>query len=110
MAIKGNDIRNKGVVIVLDKERHLKYDLNAFCELEDRFGDIQTAFDSLEKGSMKSIRSLLSVGLIHEDELLTDKEIGSFVGMNDLEEIAEKIGEAITGAMPDIDSDIIEKN
>jgi hypothetical protein len=39
------DVRAKLIPIQLDKERHLKFDLNAFAELEDIYGDINTAFE-----------------------------------------------------------------
>ena len=43
----GKDIRQIGVVIELDKERHLVFDLNAFCDLEDRYGTIEKAMNEM---------------------------------------------------------------
>ncbi|MCT4543486.1 MAG: hypothetical protein N4A63_08090 [Vallitalea sp.] len=113
--VSGKNIRNKnidGVKIVLDKERYLKFDLNAFVELEDKFGDIDKAFEQLQKGSIKSIRSLLWAGLIHEEEELTEKEAGRIVGFNDIEKVSEAIMTAVTDAMPEVtgNEEIEEKN
>lgn len=107
MAIR--DMRNKGVKIELDNVREIRFDLNAFCELEDIFGSIDKAFEALAEGSMKSIRGLLFAGLVHEDEALTIKKVGALVGFADMEVVAEKIGQAMGDAMPDQDSDVIEK-
>lgn len=101
--IKGKDIKNKGITINLDKERHIKFDLNAFCELEDRFGDIQIAFESLQKMSMKSIRTLLFVGLSHEDETLTEKTVGSLITMDNINNIADIISSVMSESMPEVE-------
>ena len=57
----GNELKNLGnneeikvsetdvpeIKIKLDKERYLRYDLNALCDLEDRFGSLDKAMDAL---------------------------------------------------------------
>jgi hypothetical protein len=98
--MSAQDIKVQKVPITLDKERHLAFDLNAFCELEERFGTIQAAFDALQKGSVKTIRSMLYVGLLHEDESITEKYVGSLVSISNIQEIAKKIAEAITANLP----------
>jgi hypothetical protein len=70
-----NNIRIKKVPIKLDKKRHLLYDLNAYCELEnyynqvdgpgDRLGNIITEINKLvtsmdEKTDIKQIKTQLS--------------------------------------------------
>jgi hypothetical protein len=97
----GNNVKVKKIPVTLDKERNLVFDLNAFCELEDRFGSTKEAFAALDSGSMKAIRTMLWAGLVHEDESLTEKQVGSMISMNNIGDIANKIAEAMSEAMPD---------
>lgn len=95
------DVRAKLVPIQLDKERHLKYDFNAFCEIEERLGSVDAAFDILQNFSIKGMRTLLWAGLIHEDDSLTEREVGAMVGFSGVEHLAKLITEALVGAMPE---------
>ena len=97
------DIRTKGITLTLDKPRVLKFTLNSFAELEDRFGSIDAAMEVLQSGSIKSMRTLLWTGLMHEDESLTEKQVGNFIGIHDLENLAEAISQAMGEAMPKVD-------
>ena len=99
-----NPVRVKKVPVTLDKERHLVYDMNAFCELEERFGTIQQAMEELQKGSLKAIRTALWAGLVHEDEGLTEKQVGSMIGVVDLKDVAKAMAEAIQAALPEADA------
>lgn len=101
-----NDIRPKIISINLDKERHLKFDMNAFAELEDLYGDFQTAMNEMAKGSIKAVRAILWAGLVHEDESLTIKQVGSMIDMSNISYVVETISKAISEAMPKVD----EKN
>jgi len=128
------DVKVKGTEVILKGDKyHLKYDLNAFAELEDKYGSINKAIDGLqgkiEKGedgkplptldengnivkdkdgniiprrtfSIKLIRTLLWVGLIHEKPELTEQKVGSLVEFSDLKNIIEAIGLAIQKSMP----------
>lgn len=95
-----NDIRIKEVTITLDKERHLRYDLNAYAELEDVYGSVDAAVNKLQKGSVKAIRTVLWAGLIHEDESLTEKQVGAMLSMGDLEKLSKAVGEAMESSLP----------
>lgn len=99
-----NPVRVKKVPVQLDKERHLVYDMNAFCELEERFGTLQQAMEELQKGSLKAIRTALWAGLVHEDESLTEKQVGAMIGVVDLQDVAKKMAEAIQAALPEADA------
>jgi len=87
---------------MLDKPRILKFDLNSFAELEELFGSIDLAMKALEKGTIKGIRTLLRCGLMHEEETLTDKKVGSIVGLTDLQDLSEKITIAMTASLPPV--------
>lgn len=94
-------IRPERVQIVLDRTRTLVYDLNAFAELEENFGSIEEAMKALEGGKIKAIIAILWAGLVHEDESLTPKQVGSIIGLADLQIVADALGKAITSAMPE---------
>jgi hypothetical protein len=102
-----NDIKAKLISIMLDKERHLKFDLNAFAELEEIYGDFQVAMNAMQNRSIKAIRAMLWAGLIHEDEKLTIKQVGSMIDMTNINKIVSAISKAISEAMPKVDE---EKN
>lgn len=103
------DIRAKLIPIQLDKERHLKFDLNAFAELEELYGDINTAFEAMQRGSIKAIRAMLWAGLVHEDKNLTLEQVGSMIDMSNINEVVSAISKAISEAMPQV-GDETEKN
>jgi hypothetical protein len=109
------DVRRIPVTIELGgKKRTIKYDLNAFAELELRFGSVQKAMESLETGSMKSVRTVLWAGLIHEeaiiDEILgeptgykiTPFDVGGWVEPSMMQEISNKIAQAVQGDLPEV--------
>lgn len=95
------DVREIAVPIMLDKPRTLRFDLNAFAELEEKFGSMDAAFKAMKKGSLKAARALLWAGLLHEDETLTEKRVGAMVGLNSIGGIMDTIADAMAKAMPD---------
>ena len=94
------NVRPKTVAIVLDKERHLLYDLNAFAELEEVFGTVEEALRALESGKLKALRAIIWCGLIHEDAQLSITDVGALIGLGDMEKVALALNEAISSAMP----------
>jgi len=95
-----NNVKEGLIPIQLDRERNLKFDLNAFIELEEKYGDIDTAFKDIEGGKMKAIRTVLWAGLVHEDESLTEKQVGALVTVSNLNEITDKLTEAVNVSLP----------
>ena len=89
------------VLIQLDKKRHLLLDLNAMCAYEDVTG--QNLFKGIdpEKMGAKELRALLWACLIHEDENLTLKEVGSWINTDNMTEIAQRVNDAFQAAMPE---------
>ena len=102
----GKDLRQIGVVIELDKERHLIFDLNAFCDLEDRYGTIEKAMNEMQKGSIKAIRYMLYLGLLNDDENLTEKKVGKLININNLQSVMQSLTAAMAISTPKVD----EKN
>lgn len=101
-----NKVRAKEVPIKLEgRFRHLKYDLNAFAEMEGDFGSINEVMDRLRSGSMKAVRDIIWAGLLHEDNELTKRDVGSMIELGDLEELTPKIVEALQSALPQGEED-----
>ena len=100
------EIRVKEVGLILDKERHLRYDLNAISEIEETFGDIQVALTLVEKMNSKAIKNLLWAGLIHEEinedgtYNITERQVGSWIGIGNIADISHLIVEAFGQALP----------
>ena len=96
------DIKSKVVSITLTDgvERHLKFDLNAMAELEDRYGSVDAAFEQLDKNSIKAVRFILWAGLIHEEPELTEKQVGSLIDIPYLRSIMGTLSSAFENDMP----------
>ena len=109
MGKNAENVKSKPVKVMLDKERLLNYDFNAFIELEDKFGSIEIAMEELQKGKLKNIRTILWVGLLSEDEEIEEKFVGKQIGLNNLPEISEKINEALSKALPEVKEEDIKK-
>jgi hypothetical protein len=95
------DIRQKGFEVELDKKRTLMFDLNSFAEIEEKYGSFDDAIAQLEKGSVKALRTLLWAGLIHEDENLTEKQVGSMLDMTKMQEVSQTLVAAIGDNVPE---------
>ena len=46
-------------------------------------------------------RTLLWAGLLHEDEKLTERQVGAMISLTNVEHIMEQITEALTAALPE---------
>jgi len=86
------------VDIELDKPRRLRYDLNALCELEDRFNKpiMELLKDVGQNMSIKLVRTLVWAGLIHEDKDLTEAQVGEMIDLSNIIEVQEKLTEALS--------------
>jgi hypothetical protein len=95
------------------KERYIRFDLNAFAEMETKFGNMEEAQERLKGGSMKDIRTVLWLGLIWDEVVLDDVtgepirytlseyQVGSWLTTLNLEEVMSKLQDAISGSLPD---------
>lgn len=101
---KAQIMKDAGIKVVLadGKERTIKFDLNALCELQEKFPDIEEAFSGLEKRDFKKIRTILYAVLAHEeDDSFTEKSAGSLVNMQNIGDVANALGEALTASVPE---------
>lgn len=97
------DVKSKPVKITLSDgvEREIKFTLNAMAELEDRYGSVEAAFKKLDENSMKALRCVLWAGLIHEDENLTEKQVGNLIDVQFMQSLMQSVGEAFQADMPE---------
>lgn len=103
---KGKDLKKQGVTIELDKERELVIDLNALCELEERFETIEKAMEVISTSpKMQDIRFFLWLALSHGDEELTEKDVGKLITMQNIWGIVDKLGLAMSESMPEVDEE-----
>lgn len=94
------DVKKKPVVLDLDKPRTLRYTLNAFAEMEDRYGSVDETMKMVEGNNIRAIIFMLWCGLMHEDETLTEKQVGNLIDVTELQDISDKMGLAMKGDMP----------
>lgn len=95
-----SDIRVQKFPVQMDKKRNLCYDMNAFAEIEEKFGSVQEGLEQLSKQQFKAVRFLLWVGLIHEDETLTERQVGAMFSLDTLSDVINVMMDAIIAALP----------
>ena len=96
-------VKNKarpGVKITLDKVRTLKLDLNAMSSFTEATGK---RLETLQGDNMSpgDLRAMLWACLLHEDDSLTEKQVGSWVTVSNMMEVVGKLNEAFEVAMPE---------
>lgn len=80
----------KGVPLMLDRERHLRFSLGTIRRLKDKLG--KTA---LEEGvSTDLLAELLWFGLTHEDADLTVEQVEEMVDLEHLTEVMDAVSAA----------------
>lgn len=92
--------------------RTIQFDLNAFGELENRYGTIQAAMEQMQRGKMNDVKVILWAGLIHDeavfDEItgevikynISPYQVGGWVRPGNLEEVSKKLTIAIGNDLP----------
>ena len=89
------------VKLDLDKKRTLIMDLEAMCDFEDETGVSLLNGGQLNYLGMKELKILLWACLRHEDESLTQTQVGRMVHMGNLQEVFAAIGKAYNVALPE---------
>lgn len=103
--MKGKDLKNKTYEIELKDGTHkVIFDMNAFCELEELYGDIKIALESFKTRPISALRSFVYVILKNEGREVKLQEAGSLIDMSKIEPIVEVIGKAIEEAMPNTEN------
>ena len=132
------NVRVKPVKIEIDGMAYeVKYDFNAFIELEEIYGSIEEAMGAMQgevildkagkpvmiededgkevekrKFSLKAMRDFLWAGMLFGDDKLTKRTVGKLLEFGNFQYVVEKMMSAITGALPEkIDNEVVdEKN
>lgn len=84
-------------------ERELRFTLNAMAELEDKYGSVDAAFEALNKGSIKAARFIMWAGLLHNNEGLTETQVGDLIDLDCLSAVMESVGNAMGDDLPPAD-------
>lgn len=82
--------------ITLDKERTIKFTLNTLIEVEDALG--HSLSEMGENVSIRTIRTLLTAGLKHEDAELTETMVGGLITMDNMKEVQDALAIAMGGS------------
>ena len=95
------------VTISMDVERHLLYDLNALEELENIYGELGIALNSLasDRQKIKHIKNFIYAGLLHEDSTITPEKVAKMIGYHGLTVITDQIWQAFGQDLPDPDEE-----
>lgn len=104
MATKLSDMQKKSIEIDVDGQiLYLRYDLNALAELEDKYGNIDAAFNFEEDSTnlISKLRFVLHVGLKANQPELSVEDVGGLFTLDNLQEFQEAIGGAVEQGMPD---------
>lgn len=84
------------IPIKLDRQRNIKIDLNTFADLEEVYGSKDEAVDAIQSGSFKAIRTFLWLCLVHEDEALTERDVGAMMTPDNIMEVTKTIQNAVS--------------
>lgn len=99
-----NGHRGEHAVTGLDGQTYtLVFDINAFCDVEDRLGvSIADLESALEKPSARLLRAMFHAGLQARHPGLDERAVGALLG---LREMGQAVTEALIKAMPEASGD-----
>lgn len=95
------------------KERYINFDLNAFALMEETYGSMEEVEKVLNSGNMKSIRTVLWIGLVWDEAVidpitgeptkynLTPYQVGSWLNANNMKDVISKISTALSNSLPE---------
>ena len=97
------NVRTKAKTITLNDgvERELRFTLNAMAEIEERYGSVEKGFEAMQNNSFKAIRFVLWAGLMESAPELTERQVGSLIDTQSIEDIIKSMSDALDDDMPD---------
>ena len=121
------NVRVKPVEIEIDGEKYeMKYDFNAFIELEEMYGSIDEAMEAVQgevvknkdgkpemiedddgkkvekrKFSLKAMRDFLWSGMHFGNSKITKRDVGKLLEFGNFQYVVTEMMKAITGALPE---------
>lgn len=100
---ENTDMKQLGVEVELDRKRRLVFDLNALCDIEEKYESVDNAIKAVGKfgkGGMKDLRYMLWKGLSNEDEKLTEEDAGRLMDTPMLGVLTDKLLLALGISLP----------
>lgn len=109
-------IKQKAKIVSVElggKTRTIKFDLNAFAELENKYGTVNKAMEALSEGKIAAVKMVLWAGLIHEEAVLdevtgepikyniTPYQVGGWIDPTDIADIMNKVNQAMGDDLPE---------
>jgi hypothetical protein len=83
--------------ITLDKERVIRFDLNTLIAIEDKLGFSLSEMG--DKVSIRTMRTMLTEGLRHEDAEITEEYVGGLITMDNMQSVQEALATAMGGSL-----------
>lgn len=90
--------------------RPIRFTMNAFAELEIKYGTIDVALEQMDKGSLVAIRYILWLGLLEMDETLTEKQVGGLIEIEDFERIMTDLTKVMGQSLPEQEEAVANPN
>lgn len=81
------------------KTRKLRLDFNALALIEERTGKTISDMGDWKSLSAKHMRSMIWAALVHEDESITEKQVGSWLSLQTFPAVIQKFSEAMFVSM-----------
>ena len=102
-------IPGSGVKVKLDRERTLRFDMNAQVRFEEITGEntLDASFWK-KKITAKNTRALIWACLVHEDPSLTVEQVGSYLTPGNSPRVTNALNKAMEASMPESDSEAEE--
>lgn len=102
------DVKQPVRTINLDGETYtLRYDFNAWAELEEKYGSMAGAIEALEKAQDLSgktaqiIRHFLWAGMVQDAPDMTLKDVGRLLSFENLSALANIVTDAVSDSLGD---------
>jgi uncharacterized protein with ATP-grasp and redox domains len=86
----------KSVKITLDREREMRFDLNAMTLYEEVTG--KSSFEIGNNMSATTVRAILYASLKDDDPNLTLKDVGNLISTKNLSKVTEKLTELLNAS------------
>jgi len=82
------------VALKLDRVRHFCIDFNALALMEERTGRNILDPRSFEDVNMRTMRTIIHCALRHEDDTLTEHDVGALISPTNLPYVMTRLSEA----------------
>lgn len=91
-----SSLNGSGHTVELSDGPHvIRFDLNAFSEIEDRFGDLESMKDAMKAKPFSTTRFLLSAAL----DGVSEEEAGRLAGGVSIQALSDALGAAMNAAV-----------